>query len=76
LVERNPRLITGSVLSAAAPLRHLVVIASGGDGYRFFGASEAMARMAEQGSLQPALLTLGIVAVLPSDPLNAFAGAA
>ncbi|HEX8571978.1 MAG TPA: hypothetical protein VF759_04440 [Allosphingosinicella sp.] len=57
-------LIAASLLSAVAALLHLAVIAGGPDWYRFFGAGEEMARMAERGSPVPALVTLGIAAVL------------
>ena len=48
---RNPILFTGGVLSAAASLLHLAVIAGGPAWYRFFGAGEGMAQMAERGFL-------------------------
>ena len=74
-MARNPFLIVGGVLSAAASLLHLAVIAGGPSWYRFFGAGEELARMAEQGSLTPALMTLGIAAVLAVWAAYAFAGA-
>ncbi len=57
-------LIAAALLSAVASVMHLAVIAGGPDWYRFFGAGEEMARMAERGSPAPALVTLGIAAVL------------
>jgi hypothetical protein len=57
-------LIAAALLSAAAAILHLAVIAGGPDWYRFFGAGEEMARMAERGSPVPALVTLCIAAVL------------
>ena len=74
-MAQNPFLIVGGVLSAAASLLHLAVIAGGPSWYRFFGAGEEMARMAEQGSLTPALITIGIAAVLAIWAAYAFAGA-
>ena len=74
-MARTPFLIVGGVLSAAASLLHLAVIAGGPAWYRFFGAGEELARMAEQGSLTPALMTLGIAAVLAIWAAYAFAGA-
>ena len=71
----NPWLIAGGLLSAAAALLHLAVIAGGPDWYRFFGAGEGMARMAEQGLARPALITLGIAALLAVWAAYAFAGA-
>ena len=72
---QNPFLIVGGVLSATASLLHLAVIAGGPSWYRFFGAGEGMARMAEQGSLTPTLVTLGIATVLAVWAAYAFAGA-
>jgi hypothetical protein len=57
-------LTAAAVLSAMAAVLHLAVIAGGPDWYRFFGAGEEMARMAERGSPVPALVTLAIAAVL------------
>jgi hypothetical protein len=63
------------MLSAAAALLHLGVILGGPDWYRFVGAGEEMARMAEQGSPRPALITTGIAAILAIWAAYAFAGA-
>ena len=68
-------LTAAALLSAAAALLHLAVIVGGPDWYRFFGAGEAMARMAERGSPRPALITLGIAAVLATWSAYALAGA-
>jgi hypothetical protein len=75
MMRRNPWLIAAGVLSAAAALLHLAIIAGGPDWYRFFGAGERMARMVEQGLLRPVLMTLGIAAVLSVWAAYAFAGA-
>ncbi|MDQ3246964.1 MAG: hypothetical protein M3Q52_08790, partial [Pseudomonadota bacterium] len=72
---QNPWLVAGGWLSAAAALLHVAVIAGGPDWYRFFGAGEAMARMAEAGSPVPAVITLGIATVLAVWAAYAFAGA-
>ena len=74
-MKRNWWLIVGGSLSAAAALTHLAIIAGGPDWYRFFGAGEAMARAAERGSPVPAVITLGIAAVLAAWAVYAFAGA-
>ena len=71
----NPWLVAGGWLSAAAALLHVGVIIGGPDWYRFFGAGEAMAQMAERGSPVPALVTIGIAAVLAVWAAYAFAGA-
>lgn len=68
-------LVAGAILSGAAALLHLAVIAGGPSWYRFFGAGEGMARMAEQGSATPALITIGIAALLAIWSAYALAGA-
>ena len=74
-MKRNMWLVVGGGLSAAAALLHLMVIAGGPDWYRFFGAGEAMARAAEQGSLVPPLVTFGIAVILGVWAVYAFSGA-
>jgi hypothetical protein len=71
----NPILIAGGVLSAVASVMHLAVIAGGPAWYRFFGAGERMARLAEQGSWVPTLVTIGIAGVLAVWAAYAFSGA-
>jgi hypothetical protein len=56
-------------------LLHLAIIAGGPDWYRFFGAGEQMARMAEQGLLFPTVVTAGIAAMLLLWAAYAFSGA-
>lgn len=73
--NRNPALVLGGVLSAAASLLHIGCIIGGPDWYRFFGAGEEMARMAERGNPMAALITSGIAAVLALWSAYAFAGA-
>lgn len=74
-MAHNPALIVGGVLSAAASVLHLAVIVGGPAWYRFFGAGEGMARMAEQGSWTPVVITLGIAGVLAVWAAYAFSGA-
>ena len=71
----NRWLVTGGMLSALAALLHLAVLAGGPDWYRFFGAGEEMARMAEQGAIMPTLITLAIAALLAVWSAYAFSGA-
>ncbi|HEX8379046.1 MAG TPA: hypothetical protein VF619_00695 [Allosphingosinicella sp.] len=71
----NPWLVAGGVLSALAAILHLAVIAGGPDWYRFVGAGEEMARMAEQGLRRPALITVAIAAILAIWSAYALAGA-
>ena len=71
----NPWLIAGGILSAIGAVLHLAVIAGGPGWYRFFGAGEGMARMAEQGQARPALFAIGIAVLLAAAAAYAFAGA-
>lgn len=74
---RNGRgvLLLGGVLTAGAALLHVGIIIGGPAWYRFFGAGERMARMAARGSMQPALVTASIAAILGVWALYAFSGA-
>lgn len=60
----NPFLLAGGALSAIAALLHLGCIRYGAPWYRFFGAGERMARLAEAGSPVATLVTLAIATVL------------
>ena len=60
----NKVLIGASICSAIAALIHISCIVLGGDGYRFLGAGEPLALMAEQGHWYPAVITLFISSVL------------
>lgn len=71
----HPFLITTAALSAAAALLHVGCIVFGAPWYRFFGAGEGMARLAEAGSWRPALITSGIVLVLATWSLYALSRA-
>jgi hypothetical protein len=68
-------LMAGAVLSAIAALLHIGCIVFGAPWYRFFGAGEKMARMAQQGNPKAALITSGIVIVLALWSLYALSGA-
>ena len=68
-------LLAAGFCSLLAASLHIAVIIGGPDWYRFFGAGEAMARMAEQGLLRPLLITLGIAAMLALWAAYAFSGA-
>jgi hypothetical protein len=74
-MARNPWLAAGGLLSAAAAALHLAIIAGGPAWYRFFGAGEGMARMAERGWARPTLFAIGIAAILAIWAAYAFAGA-
>ncbi len=71
----NVYLIVAGTLSAIAAILHIGCIYFGAPWYRFFGAGEQMAVLSEQGSLQPTLITSGIVAVLTIWSLYAFSAA-
>ena len=71
----NSMLITAGLLSATAAILHLGCIYFGATWYRFFGAGEQMAIMAEQGSIQPTIITSGITFVLAVWSLYAFSAA-
>ncbi len=76
MVQRGDRvLVLGGVLTGVASLLHVGIIFGGPDWYRFFGAGEAMARLAARGSAYPAVVTAGIAAVLGTWALYAFSGA-
>lgn len=62
-------------MSGAACLMHLGCIVFGGDCYRFFGAGEQMAVLADQGHTYPTVITLVISAVIGSWCLYGLSGA-
>lgn len=70
----NACLLIGALMSAAAALLHLAIIAKGASWYRYFGAGETFARAAEQGRPWPHLVTLCIALLLLT--CAAYAGAA
>jgi hypothetical protein len=63
------------IMSASIALLHVAVIFFGGPAYRYFGAGEEMARLAEAGSPVPALITAGITVVFALWATYAFSGA-
>ena len=71
----NPYLIAGAAMSAMAALAHLGCIIFGASWYRFFGAGEKMASMAEAGLWYPTVATLLITGMLASWSLYALSGA-
>jgi len=73
--DNNKLLIAASICSALAALVHLGCIIFGGDWYRFLGAGEQMAKMAEDGQLYPTIVTLVIVSILSIWSLYALSGA-
>ncbi|MFY8350518.1 hypothetical protein AAEU29_08305 [Pseudoalteromonas sp. SSM20] len=71
----NIYLIIGGALSAIAALLHLGCIYFGAPWYRFFGAGEQMAQLAEKGSIQPTIVTSVIFIILTTWSLYAFSAA-
>ena len=71
----NYCLIVAGCLSAVAALMHIGCIVFGAPWYRFFGAGEQMAVMAEQGMMKPTTITSFIVVVLSIWSLYAFSAA-
>jgi hypothetical protein len=51
------------------------VLSAGGRGYRYFGAGEHMARLADRGSSEPTVITIVLVLMFASWAAYAFAGA-
>lgn len=71
----NIFLLVAGTLSAIVAILHLGCIYFGASWYRFFGAGEGMAQLAERGSIQPTLITLAIFIVLATWSLYAFSAA-
>ncbi len=71
----NIYLLIAAGLNFAAAFTHILIIYFGAPWYRFFGAGEHMAQMAEKGSLQPTLITLFIAGVLSVFGIYALVGA-
>ena len=72
---KNTFLILGAISSASAALAHLGCIIFGGSWYRFFGAGEQMAKMADHGDWYPTVVTSFIVLVLTIWSLYGLSGA-
>lgn len=68
-------LVTGAAASALAALLHLGCIAFGAPWYRFVGAGERMAQLANARSLYPVVITSVIAAVLLTWSAYALSGA-
>lgn len=57
-------LYIAGLLNFAIAIMHIAIIIGGPKWYRFFGAGERMARLAEEKSVLPALLTFTIAVIL------------
>jgi hypothetical protein len=68
-------LVASGWMSIAASLLHIGCIIGGPDWYRFFGAGEEMAQMAERGLWAPTILTAIIAVILAVWAAYAFSAA-
>jgi len=75
MMVRSGLLAVGGGLSLAAAALHLACIAGGPAWYRYFGAGEGIARLAERGDWRPAAITAAIAAMLVLAAAYAFSGA-
>ncbi len=71
----NYWLVAGGTLSLGAGLLHVAIIFGGPRWYRYFGAGEDIARMAEEGRLRPAIITGFVAGVLAIWGLYAYSAA-
>ncbi|MCJ8320158.1 MAG: hypothetical protein MJK12_11025 [Colwellia sp.] len=71
----NRFLLFGAALSAFVAILHIGCIIFGASWYRFLGAGEQMALLADKGSLQPTFITSFIVIVLFTWSCYALSGA-
>lgn len=71
----NRYLLIAGILTFIVALTHVGIVIGGPDWYRFFGAGEMMAQQAEQGLLEPIVVTLSIAFILGIWTIYAFAGA-
>lgn len=69
------QLKVAAAFSFIAAALHIAIIFGGPDWYRFFGAGEEMAQLAESGSIQPTIITLLIAVVLSTWALYGLSGA-
>lgn len=75
VLTSNTPLVVAAMLSGIASFLHVGCIIFGASWYRFFGAGEGMAILAEQGSLRPTMITLVIVVLLAIWSAYALSGA-
>ncbi len=74
-MKKNQFLLLAALCSGSVAILHLGCIVFGGEWYRFFGAGEQMAQMAEAGHLYPTIVTSVIVVILSIWSLYALSGA-
>lgn len=73
-IKSNIPLTIAAMLSLGAAFLHLAIILGGPQWYRFFGAGEEMALMAERGSIEPTIITISIASILTIWGLYALSG--
>lgn len=73
-VNNHQYLLLAAILTGIAALAHLGCILFGADWYRFLGAGEAMAQMAEAGDPYPAQVTSVLVTILTLWSLYGLSG--
>jgi hypothetical protein len=71
----NKYLLSGGTFSFLVALLHVAIILGGPDWYRFWGAGEQMAKLEENGSLLPDIITFFVVIVFLIWGLYAYSGA-
>lgn len=71
----NKYLFWAGIFTTLIALTHVGIVIGGPDWYRFFGAGEGMAQLAEAGLVQPVITTLVIAIILGIWTLYAFSGA-
>jgi putative oxidoreductase len=74
-VNGNTQLKIAASLSFIAASLHVAIIFGGPEWYRFFGAGEGMAKLAESGSTEPTVIAFSIAVVLTVWGLYALSGA-
>lgn len=74
-MDGKSQLTIAAILSFIAAVLHIAIIFGGPEWYRFFGAGEQMAQLAEAGSAYPTQVTLFISGVLAVWGLYALSGA-
>ncbi len=68
-------LTVAGAASAVLAVLHLAVIVAGPPGYRYFGAPDEFAKLAESGSTAPAVLTGAFALIFAAWSIYAFGGA-
>jgi len=74
MFSRKTPLVIAGILCAIGALLHLATIIGGPDFYRFMGAGEGMAQMAEDGLAYPTIVTSMIALILFTWSAYAFSG--